>query len=295
MINQVNFEGNSAGQGHRPRQGSRTARTHDVHARQGAERRQPHHRRLPPVRILFRQGLAQDHPPAAEPRRSGVRDPGRRRDEGQAPRIRRQRRLRRQRPQGHRRHPGIFLVALLQPQRHLRSRPSRIRQGTAAPLLPAQRLRGRARGLGRCGAGADGSGFTITYTIEEGQRYKVADVAVNVGDAQLEFGRPDRQGQDRCGRLLRRHPRRPDGREPHARGVAPGLRLRARQPGHPAQRGRRDAQHHLQHRRRSAHLHRPDRHRRQHPHGRPGHPPPAAAVSRATPTTASSSSAPAAA
>jgi outer membrane protein insertion porin family len=31
----------------------------------------------------------------------------------------------------------------------------------------------------------DGSGFTITYTIEEGQRYKVADVAVNVGDAQL--------------------------------------------------------------------------------------------------------------
>ena len=32
----------------------------------------------------------------------------------------------------------------------------------------------------------DGSGFTITYTIEEGPRYKVADVAVNVGDAQLE-------------------------------------------------------------------------------------------------------------
>ena len=32
----------------------------------------------------------------------------------------------------------------------------------------------------------DGSGFTITYTIEEGPRYKVADVAVNVGEAQLE-------------------------------------------------------------------------------------------------------------
>ncbi|MFN4142003.1 outer membrane protein assembly factor BamA [Aestuariivirga sp.] len=32
---------------------------------------------------------------------------------------------------------------------------------------------------------ADGSGFTITYTVEEGQRYKVADVAVNVGDAQM--------------------------------------------------------------------------------------------------------------
>ena len=31
----------------------------------------------------------------------------------------------------------------------------------------------------------DGSGFTITYTIEEGQRYKVSDVAMNVGDAQL--------------------------------------------------------------------------------------------------------------
>ena len=32
----------------------------------------------------------------------------------------------------------------------------------------------------------DATGFTITYTIEEGQRYKIADVAVNVGDAQLE-------------------------------------------------------------------------------------------------------------
>jgi outer membrane protein insertion porin family len=32
----------------------------------------------------------------------------------------------------------------------------------------------------------DGSGFTITYTIEEGQRYKIADVAVDVGDAQLD-------------------------------------------------------------------------------------------------------------
>ena len=28
-------------------------------------------------------------------------------------------------------------------------------------------------------------GFVVTYTIEEGQRYKVADVAVNVGEAQL--------------------------------------------------------------------------------------------------------------
>lgn len=32
----------------------------------------------------------------------------------------------------------------------------------------------------------DGSGFTVTYTIEEGPRYKVADVAVNIGDAQLD-------------------------------------------------------------------------------------------------------------
>lgn len=32
----------------------------------------------------------------------------------------------------------------------------------------------------------DGGGFTITYTIEEGPRYKVADVAVNVGAAQLD-------------------------------------------------------------------------------------------------------------
>lgn len=32
----------------------------------------------------------------------------------------------------------------------------------------------------------DATGFTITYTIEEGQRYKIADVAVNVGEAQLE-------------------------------------------------------------------------------------------------------------
>ncbi|WP_421695256.1 outer membrane protein assembly factor BamA [Aestuariivirga sp.] len=32
----------------------------------------------------------------------------------------------------------------------------------------------------------DGNGFTITYTIEEGPRYKIADVAVNVGDAQLD-------------------------------------------------------------------------------------------------------------
>jgi outer membrane protein insertion porin family len=32
----------------------------------------------------------------------------------------------------------------------------------------------------------DGSGFTITYTIEEGPRYKIADVAVNIGEAQLD-------------------------------------------------------------------------------------------------------------
>ncbi|WP_395685311.1 outer membrane protein assembly factor BamA [Aestuariivirga sp.] len=35
----------------------------------------------------------------------------------------------------------------------------------------------------------DGSGFTLTYTIEEGPRYKVADVAVNIGDAPLETDR----------------------------------------------------------------------------------------------------------
>jgi outer membrane protein insertion porin family len=34
----------------------------------------------------------------------------------------------------------------------------------------------------------DGDHFTITFTIEEGPRYTVADVAVNVGDAQLESG-----------------------------------------------------------------------------------------------------------
>ncbi|WP_374333024.1 outer membrane protein assembly factor BamA, partial [Aestuariivirga sp.] len=33
---------------------------------------------------------------------------------------------------------------------------------------------------------AAGDGFTITYTIDEGPRYKIADVAVNVGDAQLD-------------------------------------------------------------------------------------------------------------
>ena len=32
----------------------------------------------------------------------------------------------------------------------------------------------------------ENEGFVITYAIEEGQRYKVADVAVNVGEAQLE-------------------------------------------------------------------------------------------------------------
>jgi outer membrane protein insertion porin family len=34
----------------------------------------------------------------------------------------------------------------------------------------------------------NGEGFTITYTVEEGQRYKVADVAVNIGEAQLDSG-----------------------------------------------------------------------------------------------------------
>ena len=34
----------------------------------------------------------------------------------------------------------------------------------------------------------DGDHFDITFTIEEGQRYQVADVAVNVGDAQLDSG-----------------------------------------------------------------------------------------------------------
>ncbi len=32
----------------------------------------------------------------------------------------------------------------------------------------------------------DGSSFTVTYTVEEGPRYTVADVAVNIGDAQLQ-------------------------------------------------------------------------------------------------------------
>jgi outer membrane protein insertion porin family len=32
----------------------------------------------------------------------------------------------------------------------------------------------------------NGDGFTITYTVDEGARYKIADVAVNVGDAQLD-------------------------------------------------------------------------------------------------------------
>lgn len=34
----------------------------------------------------------------------------------------------------------------------------------------------------------DGSKFDISFTLEEGQRYTVADVAVNVGDVQLESG-----------------------------------------------------------------------------------------------------------
>ena len=35
---------------------------------------------------------------------------------------------------------------------------------------------------------ADGGHFNITFTVEEGPRYTVADVAVNIGDAQLESG-----------------------------------------------------------------------------------------------------------
>ena len=35
---------------------------------------------------------------------------------------------------------------------------------------------------------ADGGHFNVTFTVEEGPRYTVADVAVNIGDAQLESG-----------------------------------------------------------------------------------------------------------
>ena len=35
---------------------------------------------------------------------------------------------------------------------------------------------------------SDGGHFNITFTVEEGPRYTVADVAVNIGDAQLESG-----------------------------------------------------------------------------------------------------------
>ena len=141
---------------------------------------------------------------------------------------------------------------LPQEQRSLRSRPHRSRPRAVAPLLSEERLCGRAHRLGgrRVRPGA-ATASSLTFTIEEGDRYRFGtiDIQSNVRDVD-----PAAAAQQAAG-LLRRRLQRRGGREvgrgDDDRGGEARLRLRA---GAPARRPqfRRPARQHRLHRSRRA-------------------------------------------
>ena len=108
----------------------------------------------------------------------------------------------------------IPLIGFLQTPGHLRSRPHRGRPRPAAPLLSEERLCRRAhRVRGRRVYDPAQKGFIVTFTIEEGERYRFGKVEITrtcaAVDAKSLYGRG-------CGPRRRRLQRR-GGREDRSR------------------------------------------------------------------------------
>ena len=108
----------------------------------GAGRGRPpaHPRSVCQARLLRRDGRAEDHPPGPEPRRRRLPDQRRLRHADQQDRDQRQQGVQRGPAVGGDQQPRIALVALPVHLRPVRSGAAGLRQGTAAPVLPEERL-----------------------------------------------------------------------------------------------------------------------------------------------------------
>ena len=90
-------------------------------------------------------------------------------------------------------------VRLHQGHRHLRPRPADARPRAAAPVLPQERLRRCAHRVGGRRLDRDGSGFFITFVVEEGEVYNFGDVDIEFGAARRRSQAPARRTADRPG------------------------------------------------------------------------------------------------
>ena len=148
VISRIQFEGNKRVKDEQLLAGNPVEAARRAVAADRAGRRPAHRRNLSPQRPLRHPRRAEDHRPAEQPRRSGVRDQRRRQDDRQGHRVRRQPRLfglapaRRDqdRPEQH--------PELPEEQRPVRSGPDRVRPRAVAPLVSEERLCGRAHRLG---------------------------------------------------------------------------------------------------------------------------------------------------
>ena len=182
----------------------------------------------------------EDHRAAEQPRRSRVRDQRRRQDRRQEDRSSSATRPTRRRPPARTRSRpprAIPLFGFLQSQRHLRSGPHRGRPRPAPPLLPQERLCRRPHRLGgRRSTIREQKGFIVTFTIDEGERYRFGKVDVHVERARRRSEHALRAGCRRQRRRrLQRRGRREVGREHDDRGRPARLSLRG---GAPARRPR---------------------------------------------------------
>ena len=118
----------------------------------------------------------------------------------------------------------------------------------------------------------DGSGFFITYSIEEGEQYEFGDVNIESTVAAIDAVQVQGRPADRRRRDLQRQPDRQVGREADPRRIAGRLRLRPRPPASDARSGDAQDRAQLRHRGRSARLHRAHQRHRQHAHQGLRHP-----------------------
>ena len=195
-------------------------------------------------------------------------------DADQQDHLRRQSRVQRGPADGGDQQPRGALVALPVHLRRVRPGAAELRQGAAAPLLPEERLC-RFRGAGRevrTGARPHPA-FFLTFTISEGERYRIGKITINsqlrnlTGDdlrGDLEIGEGDWYDGDAVGRTV-------DAMEldVHNRGYA-FVEVKPRIDARPREAHCRSR---VRCRRGPARLCRADRHRRQHAHQGQGDPP----------------------